>query len=154
MKSQQVITAVKRDRWSQAAGTHDDVPFLFRFREELRVVTDFTGYLRLLIVSWTYTHDDCSGIPDEEELNELQDFENHLVESFEHDFLAVLAAVLTERGTRQWLFYTSDTVECQHRLNAMPQKAQRYPIELIAKTDAGWSCFRDKIQTICGAAAS
>lgn len=153
MKSQQVIAAVKQDRWSQVTGTHDDDPFMFRFREELGYVTDFTDYSRLITISWTYTHDGCSGIPDQDELSELQDFENHLVESFEHDFLAVLAAVLTERGTRQWLFYTPDMAECQRRLNAIPQKVERYPIEVAAETDADWSYFHDKIQTIRGNAA-
>jgi hypothetical protein len=153
MQSQQVIAAVKQDRWSQVTGKHDDDPFMFRFREELGAVTDFTGYSRFLTVTWAYTHDGYSGIPGQDELIELQDFENHLVDAFEHDFYAVLAAVLTERGTRQWLFYTSDMAECQRRLNTMPQKAERYPIELVAETDAGWSFFHDKIKTICGSAS-
>jgi hypothetical protein len=150
LKSQQVIAAVKQDCWSQVAGKHDDAPFMFRFREGFCDMTDFTGYPRLLTITWAYTHDGSSGIPGKEELSQMQDFENHLVDAFEHDFLAVLAAVLTERGTRQWLFYTSDMAECQLRLNAMPQKTERYPIELVAETDAGWGFFHDKIQTICG----
>ena len=116
-------------------------------------MSDFAGYSRALIITWTYTHDGCSGIPSQDELREMEDFENHLVEVFEHDFQAVLAAALTERGTRQWLFYASDIPECQRRLEEMPQKAKRYPIELVAETDADWSYFHDKIQTICGSAA-
>lgn len=153
MKSQQVIAAVKHDRWSVIHGKHDDEPFIFRYRDGFCDVTDFSGYPRVLIITWSYTHDGCSGIPGQDELTELEDFEDRLVELLEHDFQAVLAAVITERGTRQWLFYASDIPECQRRLDGMPQKAERYPIELVAKTDAGWSCFHDKIQTICSSAA-
>ena len=150
MKSEQVIAAVTQDRWSAVRGTHDDDPFMFRYREGFCDVTDFSGYSRALVITWTYTHDGYSGIPDRDELSELEDFENRLVECFEHDFLAVLDAVLTERGTRQWLFYASDIPECQRRLGDMPQKSERYPIVLVTETDENWSRFHDKIQTICG----
>lgn len=152
MKSQQVIAAVKHDHWSCVRGKHDDDPFVFRYRNGLYNVTDFTGYSRLLIVTWTYFHDGCTGIPSQDESSELKDLENLLVESFEHDFHAVLASVLTERGTRRWYFYTSDMSECERRVNQMPQKPERYPIELVAKTDADWSCFHDMIETICRSA--
>ena len=153
MKSQQVIAAVKQDVWSQVTGKHGDGPFMFRYREELCDVTDFTGYSRIVFLTWTYTHDGGSEIPSQAELFEMQDFENHLVELWEYDFHAVLAAVLTEDATRQSLFYTSDAAECERRLNEMPQKAERYPIELVAETDADWTFFHDKIQTICSSAA-
>ncbi|MEI9864806.1 MAG: DUF695 domain-containing protein [Limisphaerales bacterium] len=153
MKSEQVIAAVKQDRWTGISGKHGDDSFMFRYREALCDVADYSGYSRALIITWTYNHDGCSGIPSQDEVNELEDFENRLVELFELDFQAVLAAALTERGTRQWLFYASDIPECQRRLDEMPQKAERYPIELVAETDADWSYFHDKIQTICSSAA-
>lgn len=126
---------------------------MFRYREGLCDVTDFTGYSRTLIVTWTYAHDGCTGIPSQSETSELEDFENRLVESFEHDFHAVLACVTTERGTRRWVFYTSDLSECERRINQVPQKSERYPIELVAKSDADWSYYHDTIQTICSSAA-
>lgn len=122
---------------------------MFRFREGFCDVTDYAGYSRLLIITWGYVHDGSSGIPDEEELSQLKDFENHFVDAFEHDFLAVLTAVLTENGTRQWWVYTSDVAECERRINAMPQLAERYPIELAAQTDTSWEFLKNKIKTIC-----
>ena len=53
-------------------------------------------------------------------------FEDRLCDAWEHDAIAVLTAVLTFDGARQWVFYTADTEQCGSRLNAMPQEQERY----------------------------
>jgi hypothetical protein len=152
MKSQQIIAATKQDCWSLVMGKHDD-DLRFGYREGFCDVVDFTGYSRVLIITWAFNHEGDSGIPSQDETSEMEDFENKLVESLEHDFHAMLTAVITERGTRQWIFYISELSECERRINGIPQKAERYPIELVVETNADWSYLRNKIKTIFDSAA-
>lgn len=69
--------------------------------------------------------------------------------AYEHDFHAVLTAVITTNGARQWIFYTSDIDECGQRLTAMPQENEPYPIELTADDDPDWSFLRQNVLAGC-----
>ena len=62
----------------------------------------------------------------------MEAFENRFCQAVEHDAHAVLAAVLTFDGARQWVIYTSDVQECGARLEAMPQEPEPYPLELTS----------------------
>jgi len=149
MKSTEVAKIVLEDKWNGAEGTHNDKPLLIRFRPGFRTVTDISGYCMRLDIVWPFTQPDQSGLPGPEELEALEEFENHLVAAYEHDCHAVLTAVITNDGARQWFFYTSDVDECGRRLSEMPQKEEPYPIELTAEEDPDWIFLRENILAGC-----
>jgi len=153
MKSEQIIAAIKHDHWSLVKGADGEAKLLMRFREGLSEATDFSEYPKVLRISWKFVHDGSSGMPSEKDSREMEEFENYLVEALESDFHAALTAVVTENGVREWIFYTSDLSECSRRINQMPQKTIRYPIELVSNDDVDWSYFRNTFQTICSNAA-
>ena len=72
-------------------------------------------------------------------------FEERFCQAVEQDACAVLSAVLTFDGARQWVFYTDDVKGCAERLGAMPQETEPYPLELTAQDDPEWSYLRDEI---------
>jgi hypothetical protein len=84
-------------------------------------------------------------MPDEPTSAAMVSFERRLANAWEDDCLAVLTAVLTFDGARQWVYYTKDVPECGRRLNSMPQEPEPYPIELTAEQDPDWSYLRDQI---------
>lgn len=149
MKSQQISEAVARDMWAVAEGTHHGKPLLIRFRQELRSITDLTGYPLLLQITWPFAETDGTGLPDDPASSHMELFENRIAEAFERDCHAVLTAVITNDGSRQWLFYTSDIEECGRRLTDMPQERERYPIELTAEDDPCWTYLREKVLAGC-----
>ncbi len=148
MKSAQVHEIINRDRWATAEGTHEDKPLLIRFRHESRAISDFEGYSQLLLVTWTYESNE-TGMPSEEQLREMEDFENDLIASLEHDQHGVLTAVITNNGTRQWVIYADDMQECEDRINAMPQNGELFPIDLVSDEDEEWSYLRENILAGC-----
>lgn len=149
MKSNQVIEVVKEDAWAVAEGTHEDKLVLVRFRHNFRQVLDFEGYHLLLQITWPFFEVDPSGMPGVEDAEAMEQFEQRLLVAYEHDFHAVLTAVITTNGVRQWLFYTSDLEECGDRLTEMPQEAEPYPIELVADEDPEWLFLREEILEGC-----
>jgi hypothetical protein len=72
-------------------------------------------------------------------------FEDRLCGAWECDGLAVLTAVLTFDGARQWVFYTADAPACGQRLNGMPQESEPYPIELDVFDDPEWAYLRNDV---------
>ncbi len=76
----------------------------------------------------------------------MQVFEDRLCSTWEEqDTLAVLTAVLTFDGARQWVFYTDDIDECSYQLHYMPQEKDPYPLELSCRPDPEWSFLRTEV---------
>jgi hypothetical protein len=104
------------------------------------------GYERFLTVTWGYADEGSGELPDAATGSEMERFEGHLCDAFEHDALAVLAAVLTFDGARQWVFYTHDVQECANRLSVIPDyHGEPYPIELTSEEDPTWAYLREQI---------
>lgn len=135
---------VANDRWSLAEGMHDDKPLLIRFREELRARPDVTALPLLVRVVWDFDTD-ATGMPDGEAGDAMEVFENRLVDAVEPDRIAVLTAVVTHDGDREWLFYAADAAAFARRLTEMPQEPERYPIEISVERDPAWSALHDGI---------
>ena len=149
MKSKQIADVVNEDSWAIAEGDHEGKPVLVRFRHKLRNVTDVSGYPQLLQITWPYEEADESGMPEAEDSNAMELFEEHMIAAFEHDQHAVLTAVITTDGVRQWIIYTGDLEECGKRLSAMPHEQDEYPIELVADDDPEWEFLREEILAGC-----
>jgi hypothetical protein len=149
MKSKQIANILKKDNWALAEGVHEDKPLVIRFRPDLRMVTDFRGYPLLLEIAWPFDSPDESGLPCEEEVAAMDQFEERILDAYECDAHAVLTAVITTNGARQWFFYTSDADECGQRLADMPQEEELYPVELTAEDDPNWSFLLEAVLAGC-----
>ncbi|WP_093286236.1 DUF695 domain-containing protein [Pseudoxanthomonas sp. CF125] len=135
---------VENDRWSLAEGTHNDKPLVIRFRDEFLNKPDLSSHPRLVRVVWSYQAN-TSGMPGSDASDQMGVFEDRLVAAVEPSQTAVLVAVLTNDGQREWLFYTPDVSEFGRRLTEMPQEKDRYPIDISTESDPEWSTFYDNI---------
>jgi hypothetical protein len=145
VKNPEVVQVIRQDRWSLARGVVEVGPYTLRFRHELPSIADTSGYAQLLTILWPYADQDSGTLPSVEEIAELEQFENRLSEALEHDGHAVIAAVLTLDGARQWVVYTDDMDECARRITNMPQNEAPYPIEMHAQDDPDWEYLRQDI---------
>jgi hypothetical protein len=136
---------IAADRWIGVTDPQADPPFIVRCREPILAPADTAGYDDCLRITWVYPDGGTGALPTPEASAAMERFESRLVAALEHDARAVLTAVLTFDGDRQWVFYTGDVRGCLRRINAMPQEAERYPIELDTFEDDGWEYLRDKI---------
>jgi hypothetical protein len=145
VRSKQVASLILKDTWSIAEGTVDNAPYLVRFRTPVLKADQTIGYGQLLTILWTYAPENSGEMPDSVDSERMAKFEDRFTATFEHDAQAVLTAVFTFDGARQWIVYTDDVSECGKRICEMPQEVEPYPIELTTEEDPSWSYLRDRI---------
>ena len=136
---------LRHDTWATSDGETEGGPFVLRFRTPIIEAGEAAGHSRLVIVCWPYAPEGSGAMPDDTTSNAMGVFEDRLCAAWECDRLAVLAAVLTFDGARQWVWYTRSVVECGKRLNDMPQEAEAYPVELTTQEDPDWNYLRAQI---------
>jgi hypothetical protein len=91
-----------------------------------------------LNIFWQMSDALPGGYPDTAESDRMRIFEDRLVDATEHDKGSVLSMVLTGKGQREYVFHTRSTDEFLYRLAEMPQKTERYPIEIHCTEDVAW----------------
>lgn len=140
-----VADLIRRDRWSIADAQTDLGPAMIRFRTPVLSGRDAPAHGRLLRLVWAYAAEGSGAMPERADTEAMRTFEDRLVEAFERDAHAVLVAVFTFDGARQWVVYTGDTQECQRRLDALPREGAPYPLELTTEEDRGWRYLHEEI---------
>lgn len=139
------MVLLRRDQWDIAEVRTDGGVALIRYRTPVLSRRQVEGYDRVLKIVWAFSPDGTGALPTDEESARMKVFEDRFCEAVEHDGHAVLTAVLTFDGARQWVFYTGDVRECGARLEAMPQEAEPYPLELTTEQDPGWRYLHEEI---------
>ena len=145
MAKNKVIDVLRSDVWTGVEGQNDIGPFLLRYRTPVLAPPDTKGYGRVLKIVWPYADENTGAMPTADDSEQMAEFENRFCEVVEHDATAILTAVLTFDGARQWVFYTGDIQQCGIRLNSMPQNDEPYPVELTTEQDPQWGYLREEI---------
>jgi hypothetical protein len=140
-----IVAFLQSDHWRQIEGKSEDGRFTLRFRTPVLGPPVTTGFFDVLIIVWDFAHKENGKLPTPDLTEEMDEFESRFCEAVEHDATALLTAVLTAEGSRQWVFYTSDPKVCGERLQTLPQKEDPYPIELTTEEDLEWSYLRENI---------
>ena len=130
---------MNKDNWLVAMSDIDGLPAAIRLRADVKSFIASGNHRHYLRVVWEISDPDENGLPSDHEIQRLESFEDHLCRAVEANDDAILTFVITSDGLRQWLFYSKDLEESEHRINQLPQEEERYPIELTAKEDASWS---------------
>jgi len=133
------------DRWTLASGEAPLGVCVVRFREPVLSAREIVGFARCLRIVWEYAPEGLGEMPNDETSERLEAFEIHLCAAIESDRTAILTAVLTFDGARQWVFYTDRVDHCGLKINSMPQADERYPIELEVFDDPEWSYLREQV---------
>ena len=140
-----VHAVLAADTWALAKGKTEVGPSVLRYRTPILGPEGVEGYNRALRILWPYEAQDTGAMPSIRDSSDMDQFEDRLCGVLEIDAHAILSAVLTFDGARQWIFYTADVGECGRRLEAMPQNIEPYPIEIDAFDDPRWQYLRTEI---------
>src|SRR6185369_1810783 len=140
-----VVDVLRNGLWTLLEGEVGTGPFLLRFRTPVLAPPATTGFGHVLKIVWPYADENTGAMPSAEDSQRMAEFENRFCEVVEHDATAILTAVLTFDGERQWVVYSGDIPECGRRLNSMPQNAEPYPLELTTEHDPDWQYLRREI---------
>jgi hypothetical protein len=130
--------------WSVAEGQTDSYKFQVRYRRFEKAFPR-THYPNRLNIFWNVSLPDQEGLATKEELEKLHSFENRLIDTVELDESAILAAVLTGRKEREFVFFAKDPKDFVRRLTEMPQENDRYPIQIHLDQDPSWEYFDEII---------
>lgn len=128
--------------WSIAEGHTGEYPFQVRFRT-FSAELQRSDYPKRLNVFWSMRLPNEEGLATKAELDHLHVFEDRLVAAVEQDESVLLAAVVSGRSEREFVFYLQQPQLFLKRLSDMPQEEERYPIEIHLADDPEWSYFDD-----------
>ena len=143
LQAEAVSPGADADAWSVAEGTHEGLPLLIRFRPKLLERSDRRLFPIRLSVSWTYSKG-ASGMPSQDDLDEMNHFEDALVRLVETSSHGVFAAAITNAGVREWIFYVEDDLaRTSAAIHDVPQKAEPYPLTIERSKDPEWAFFAD-----------
>lgn len=145
MPANKVIQVIQHDHWVSSSGEIKVGPFVLRFRTPVLTPADVADYPHRLSVLWIYADENTGAMPEDDDTRQMERFENLLIEALEHDFQAILTAVVTLDGARQWIFYAQDVDQCRHRIRAIPEEEGPYPVELSSAADPQWQFLRKQI---------
>jgi len=140
------IEAANTDAWNIAKGKHSEKPTVLRFRPSLEAHLGDEKYPRRLLIVWQFDPEDNSGMPSETQSADMKDFEDMLIQTLDHDRLAILAFVFTTLGSREWHFYFSDISEAGIRINQALAATPGLPITLKVEDDPNWDELRQILQ--------
>jgi len=99
-------------------------------------------YPRRLTITWTYRCDNSSGMPSEQQSDELGEFEGLLQAHLDADGTAILAFVRTHAGNRRWTYYIADAQLVSQRIKTALADHPNLPIEFEAEDDPEWTALR------------
>ncbi|MBT2748035.1 MULTISPECIES: DUF695 domain-containing protein [unclassified Lysobacter] len=127
--------------WTLAEQATDDGLSLTRIKQFERGF-DFRRYPERLNLIWAYQDDHSAGTASAEEMAAMERFEDRVCERIEAAGHSVLAIVFTEPDHREYVFHTRDVNAFIGELNAMPQEATPYPIEIDHESDPKGEFYR------------
>ncbi|MEG3788697.1 DUF695 domain-containing protein [Lysobacter sp. CCNWLW3] len=133
--------------WTLAEHRADDGLSLMRLKRFERGF-DFRAYPERLNLIWAYQDDRSLDTASPDELEAMQRFEDRVCERIEAAGHSLLAIVFTEPDHREYVFYTRDIGAFIGVLNAMPQEATPYPIEIDRESDPDGEFYRSFAEAI------
>lgn len=141
------------DDWAVAEGYWDETPAIVRVRTGLdEWVADPTLPERV-VVTWSYDPEQDSGFPMAGDLTAMQEFEDRLVEALETPAVALLTAVVTHKGNREWIFYSTKIDEFMALLNEEFAEDPHFPLEIYRTEDPHWEQYREIVDSMNGASS-
>jgi hypothetical protein len=134
--------------WSVAEGVSDDLPVILRYRSNLNITSLTTLFPHLITIQWTFKNPALSMLPSFIDKQELDDFEESLWIATETNNCGMLTVVITSNGYRNWYVYVKNIDKFSQTLSLLPQKEERYPIEIFLDRDEDWQFYREIIANI------
>lgn len=125
--------------WATATGDEDGKPVLYRVRIGRPEGLDPEEYPHQITVLWTY-EPGPDGLPTSDVLARMEEFEKLLGSVLQPQLAAVMVAVVTGTGVREWMWYARDPEKCADLVKAAVGDVEEfpYPVEFTGLEDPTW----------------
>jgi hypothetical protein len=132
--------------WFAAQGGTPGQPTMIRARKDLLAHLPASDLSTRIVLSWSCRAPLPSGLPSNDDYEELGSFEETLVRFVDEG--AVLAFVFTRGGIVEYSFYTSDSGWFMERLNEALADKPVVPIDVAAEDDPDWAEYRSLMRAV------
>lgn len=130
------------DLWAVGNAQINGLSVIVRFRTGLPPAPDRQQHENLIIISWPYTGID-SGMPNDEDKQSTNRFEEAIEQRFENADLGVQVACLTGNHLKEWRYYTHDVDAFLDAFNECLAGHPPYPIKLRMFKDPEWTALSE-----------
>ncbi len=138
------MTGENEEIWvARECRLENGLPVFTRFCRDLPVESKLKKLNILIVVSWQYESEDETGLPSDEVLDQMEEFENVMDESLVDKGTARLMTVFTGEGLREWQFYTDDAEIFMRKFNEALKGKRVLPLEIEALEDENWDAYKD-----------
>ncbi|MEN4918018.1 DUF695 domain-containing protein [Achromobacter spanius] len=130
------------DLWAVGEARINDLAVIVRFRTGLPSAPDRQANENLIIISWPYTGIE-SGMPNDEDKQSTNRFEEAIENGFEDSDIGAQVACLTGNHLKEWRYYTRDVEAFLDAFNKCLAGHPVYPIQLRMYKDPDWNALSE-----------
>jgi hypothetical protein len=132
------ITVEAQADWAVATGKINGMPLILRYITS--VPQNSTKYPHLIVITWRYKGT-ANGMPDKTTGEKMVLLEGLLDKKLEPPGSALMTAVVTGNGVKEWQWYSRDEKETMRFLNEALSGQSVFPIQISLDDDPAWQAY-------------
>ena len=141
------IPSANTDSWYGVKSKYEGYPTILRFRPNLVNFIDNNNYPNLLTIVWEFKFKDDIGMPNEEQSNDMEYFEDILINLLDPNRIGILSFVYTSAGIREWNYYINDIDKTIGLITNELANYPKYPIHFKISKDPNWKEFSKLLES-------
>jgi hypothetical protein len=130
------------DLWAVGEARVNGLPVVILFRNGLPAEADRQINENLIIITWPYEGIE-SGMPNDEDKQRTNSFEEAVEQGFENSDAGVQVACLTGNHQKEWRYYTPNVEAFLDAFNKCLAGHPVYPIQLRMFQDPDWKALSE-----------
>lgn len=135
------------DSWISVDFFNDDgLPVFVKFRPYMQNFIDTGFYNQRMDIIWAYNPASENLLPDEADLDLMEQVEEALADMLEQDNQTVLAFSFTGDNEKWWAWYTNDVDIAAERLNIALAQFEPLPITISVEEDPEWDEYNGVLE--------
>lgn len=138
---QKIMNINLDSKWNNLSGEVNGKRAYIRVNAGLRPLAGAERYAQELIISVRLQQPKDNGLPSDEELVILDNFEDALRPLLQEQMESLLAVVMTTDGFRDFIFYTSDMNSAVRRFQVLQPSFGNLQIDVSSKPDKQWTQY-------------
>lgn len=125
-----------------AVGDDGGHPVVFRVRNRFPQDLEPVRYPHLIAMIWQYQSDNDTQLPSNADADRMSAFEDQMTAAIQAPGQAVLTAIVTGTGVREWQWYSRDPDESLLLINAALAGQELPPVEFAGDPDPSWEAYK------------
>ena len=132
--------------WAVAQGTHNEKPLFVRYNTDAKRLIGHPEYAHQVGIAIPLHNPDQAGLPNNEEMDQLNEIEKMLIKQLESDNESLLVAVITTNGMRELILYTSDPMQVKEKMSKIKERDLSHELQMMIQPDKDWVILKQFVQ--------